>query len=79
MSSWGATSAKVEETLASFGDAAEHASFHAVDLSTHDGVRDAAERVLQKSDYFDALVHTTGVMTSEDLRTTFGLHQVFAT
>ncbi|MER5513841.1 SDR family NAD(P)-dependent oxidoreductase [Streptomyces sp. NPDC002763] len=69
---------KGEETLASFGDTAEHTSFHAVDLSTHDGVRDAAKRVLQENDYFDALVHTTGVMTSEDLRTADGLHQVFA-
>ncbi len=69
---------KGEQTLASFGDAAEHASFHAVDLSTHDGVRHAAERVLKDSDSFDTLVHTTGVMTSEDLRTTDGLHQVFA-
>lgn len=69
---------KGAETLTSFGDGAERASFHAVDLSTHDGVRDAAERVLEESDYFDALVHTTGVMTSEDLRTADGLHQVLA-
>ncbi|MFC9848683.1 SDR family NAD(P)-dependent oxidoreductase [Streptomyces sp. NPDC060223] len=69
---------KGEETLASLGGAVEHASFHAVDLSTHDGVRDAAKRVLQENDHFDALVHTTGVMTSEDLRTGDGLHQVFA-
>lgn len=69
---------KGDEALASFGGAAERASFHAVDLSTHGGIRDAAERVLEDSDHFDALVHTTGVMTSEDLRTADGLHQVFA-
>ncbi|MGW3284539.1 SDR family NAD(P)-dependent oxidoreductase [Streptomyces sp. NPDC001002] len=69
---------KGEETLASFGDATGHASFHTVDLSTHDGVRAAAQHVLRENDHFDALVHTTGVMTSEDLRTTDGLHQVFA-
>ncbi|MFE3021860.1 SDR family NAD(P)-dependent oxidoreductase [Streptomyces sp. NPDC059256] len=69
---------KGNEALASFKDAAGHASFHAVDLSTHAGVRNAAQRVLQECDHFDALVHTTGVMTSEDLRTADGLHQVFA-
>ena len=69
---------KGEQTLAALGAAAENASFHAVDLSTHDGVRDAANRVLKENDSFDALVHTTGVMTSEDVRTTDGLHEVFA-
>ncbi len=72
---------KGEETLAAFGEAgvaAGRASFHSVDLSTHDGVRQAAKHVLEDDDSFDAVVHTTGVMTWEDRRTADGLNEVFA-
>ncbi|MEE1791522.1 SDR family NAD(P)-dependent oxidoreductase [Streptomyces sp. BE308] len=69
---------KGEAALASFGAAADRASFVAGDLSTHEGVRDAASRVLAKHDRLDALVHTTGVFTFEESRTADGLHPFFA-
>ncbi|MBP2324457.1 NAD(P)-dependent dehydrogenase (short-subunit alcohol dehydrogenase family) [Kibdelosporangium banguiense] len=54
------------------------ATFHSVDLSTHDGVRDAAKRVLDEHEHLDAVLHTTGVMTFEDVRTADGLNLFFA-
>ncbi|MFE2569462.1 SDR family NAD(P)-dependent oxidoreductase [Streptomyces mirabilis] len=69
---------KGEAALASFGAAADRASFLAADLSTHDGVRDTASRVLAQHDRIDALVHTTGVFTFEESRTADGLHLFFA-
>ncbi|MFC9242748.1 SDR family NAD(P)-dependent oxidoreductase [Streptomyces sp. NPDC057136] len=68
---------KGEAALASFGAAADRATFLAADLSTHDGVRDAAQRVLGQHDRIDALVHTTGVFTSQESRTADGLHPFF--
>lgn len=69
---------KGEEAIASFGEAGSRASFLAVDLSTHDGVRAAAQRILEEHDRFDALLHSTGVFTSEEIRTPDGLHLFFA-
>ncbi|MFK0142828.1 SDR family NAD(P)-dependent oxidoreductase [Streptomyces murinus] len=69
---------KGETALASFGPAADRASFLAADLSTHDGVRDAARRLLDAHESIDALVHTTGVLTTTESRTTDGLHPFFA-
>ncbi|MCO6007726.1 SDR family NAD(P)-dependent oxidoreductase [Actinoallomurus purpureus] len=69
---------KGEAALASFGTAGDRASFLAADLPTHDGVRDAAQRVLGQHDRIDALVHTTGVFTFQESRTADGLHPFFA-
>ncbi|MER6128611.1 SDR family NAD(P)-dependent oxidoreductase [Streptomyces sp. NPDC001795] len=69
---------KGEAAVASFGDAADRASFLSVDLSTHDGVRDAARRVLAEHDRIDALLHSTGVLTFKELRTADGLHPFFS-
>ncbi|WP_105970080.1 SDR family NAD(P)-dependent oxidoreductase [Streptomyces geranii] len=69
---------KGEAALASFGDAAGRASFHSVELSTHDGVRDAARRVLAEHDRLDAVLHSTGVLTFKELRTADGLHPFFS-
>ncbi|MGV9385504.1 SDR family NAD(P)-dependent oxidoreductase [Nonomuraea sp. NPDC003707] len=69
---------KGQQALASFGNAAERASFLAVDLSTHAGARQAAQRVLAETDHVDALLHTTGVMTPTDVRTADGLNLFFA-
>ncbi|WP_405634722.1 SDR family NAD(P)-dependent oxidoreductase [Streptomyces sp. NBC_00056] len=60
------------------GTDADRASFLAADLSTHDGVRDPAQRVLDEHDRVDALVHSTGVFTSQESRTADGLHPFFA-
>ena len=49
-----------------------------MDLSTHDGVRDAATQILTRHDRVDALLHTTGVFTSRESRTADGLHPFFA-
>jgi NAD(P)-dependent dehydrogenase (short-subunit alcohol dehydrogenase family) len=69
---------KGEDALASLGDRQGQASFFQVDLSTHSGVRDAAKRVLAENDQFDAVLHTTGVFTSKDIRTEDGLNLFFA-
>jgi NAD(P)-dependent dehydrogenase (short-subunit alcohol dehydrogenase family) len=66
------------EALASFGKMSERASFLPVDLSTHAGVREAAKRILLEHDRFDAVLHTTGVFTPKDIRTTDGLNLFFA-
>jgi NAD(P)-dependent dehydrogenase (short-subunit alcohol dehydrogenase family) len=67
-----------EATPAAFGAARNRASYFSVDLSSHDGVREAAKRILAQNDSFDAVLHTTGVFTMEDVRTTDGLHIFFA-
>ena len=54
------------------------ADFMAADLSTHLGVRAAAQTVLAQYDYFDVLLHTTGVLRFDDVRTADGLHPFFA-
>ncbi|MFC4508531.1 MULTISPECIES: SDR family NAD(P)-dependent oxidoreductase [Streptomyces] len=69
---------KGEDAIASFGDAADRASFLSVELSTHDGVRDAARRVLAEHDNLDALLHSTGLLTFKELRTADGLHPFFS-
>ncbi|MFF5277223.1 SDR family NAD(P)-dependent oxidoreductase [Streptomyces sp. NPDC000133] len=69
---------KGEAALASYGGDADRASFLAADLSTHDGVRDAARRLLDQHESIDALVHTTGVLTTTESRTADGLHPFFA-
>ncbi|MGX9888506.1 SDR family NAD(P)-dependent oxidoreductase [Streptomyces sp. NPDC002276] len=69
---------KGEAALASSGSDGDRASFLAADLSTHDGVRDAARRVLGQHDRIDALVHTTGVFMFQESRTADGLHPFFA-
>ncbi|WP_377273722.1 SDR family NAD(P)-dependent oxidoreductase [Peterkaempfera sp. SMS 1(5)a] len=69
---------KGEAALASFGTARDRASFLAADLSTHDGVREAAGRILDEHQSLDALVHTTGVLTMQESRTADGLHPFFA-
>jgi NAD(P)-dependent dehydrogenase (short-subunit alcohol dehydrogenase family) len=69
---------KGEEALASFGAARTRAAFHSVDLSTHVGVRAAAARVLDENDTFEAVLHSTGVFTNKDVRTSDGLHVLFA-
>lgn len=66
---------KGDEAVASLGD---RASFFSVDLSTHAGVREAAKRVLAEHEHFDAVLHTTGVMTPNDVRTADGLNLFFA-
>jgi NAD(P)-dependent dehydrogenase (short-subunit alcohol dehydrogenase family) len=69
---------KGDEALASFGKVGGPASFFPVDLSTHAGVRQAAKQVLAESEHFDAVLHTIGVMTPEDVPTADGLHLFFA-
>ncbi|MCI0636628.1 MAG: SDR family NAD(P)-dependent oxidoreductase [Actinobacteria bacterium] len=54
------------------------AEFLAVDLSTHDGVRAAAATLLESYGRFDGLLHCSGVLTFEDVRTADGLHPFFA-
>ena len=54
------------------------AEFLAVDLSTHDGVRSAASALLSAHERIDVLLHTSGVLIMEDIRTTDGLHPFFA-
>lgn len=67
---------KGERAIASLGSSG--ASFLSVDLSTADGVRDAARRVLDRHDHFDAVLHAAGVLTMKEIRTADGLHPFFA-
>ncbi len=55
---------------------ATRAKAHAVDLSTHDGVR-AAATILGGAPV-DGLVHSAGVVTLKDVRTKDGLHPIFS-
>ncbi|MCX5414854.1 SDR family NAD(P)-dependent oxidoreductase [Streptomyces sp. NBC_00059] len=74
----GRSQAKGEAALTSLGAPAERASFLAADLSTHDGVRHAAHRILGAHARLDAVLHTTGILTTEESRTTDGLHPFLA-
>jgi len=69
---------KGDAALASFGPARERAEFHAVDLSTHAGVRDAARRIDQVTDRIDGLLHSAGAFMTRDVRTADGLVLFFA-
>ena len=54
------------------------AEFIAADLATHSGVRAAAQSLLAAYDRFDVILHTTGVLRFDDVRTTDGLNPFFA-
>lgn len=54
------------------------AEFLAADLSTHAGVRAAAAALLAANERFDVLLHCSGVLMFEDVRTADGLHPFFA-
>ncbi len=68
---------KGEDAIASFGTARDRANFLSVDLSTHDGVRDAARRVNELTDRIDGLVHSAAVFATKDVRTVDGLNLFF--
>lgn len=69
---------KCEDAVAALDKSGKLASFFAVDLATHAGVRHAAQRILTENDRFDAILHTTGVLTFKDVRTEDGLNSSFA-
>jgi NAD(P)-dependent dehydrogenase (short-subunit alcohol dehydrogenase family) len=56
----------------------EQATFLPSDLSTHAGVRAAAEAILAQHPRIDALLQGAGVLTTDDKRTADDLHVVFA-
>lgn len=69
---------KGEDAIASFGAARDRANFLSVDLSTHDGVRNAAARVNERTDRIDGLLHSAAVFETRDVRTVDGLTLFFA-
>jgi NAD(P)-dependent dehydrogenase (short-subunit alcohol dehydrogenase family) len=69
---------KGEEALESFGAARGRASFLSVNLSTHDGVRDAARRVDELTDRIDGLLHSAAVFDTKGTKTSDGLRLFFA-
>lgn len=69
---------KGEEALESFGPARDRADFLSVDLSTHDGVRDAARRAGELTDRVDGLLHSAAVFDMKGTRTADGLPLFFA-
>jgi NAD(P)-dependent dehydrogenase (short-subunit alcohol dehydrogenase family) len=69
---------RAQEELASSQDAKERVSFFDVDLSTHAGVRDAAQRILAAHDRLDVILHTTGVLITQNIRTADGLNLLFS-
>ena len=60
---------KGEAAIASFGAARERATFLSVDLSTHEGVRDAAARIAGHAERIDSLIHSAAVFETKDVRT----------
>jgi len=64
---------KGRAALESFGAARERAQFCSVDLSTHDGVRAAAQRVNELTDRIDGLLHSAAEFETRDVRTADGL------
>lgn len=69
---------KGERAIAGLGAGPGTAEFHSVDLSTHDGVRAAAETIGSAHDRIDAILHSTGDLTMKEARTSDGLHAFFA-
>lgn len=69
---------KGDEALGSFGAARDRASFLSVDLSTHDGVRDAARRIDEATDRIDGLLHSAAVFDTKGTRTADGLPVFYA-
>src|SRR4029077_12307843 len=63
---------KARKEQASWNNTTGRASFLEVDLSTRAGVQDAARRVLAAHDGLDAILHTTGVLITKDVRTVDG-------
>lgn len=64
---------KGDDAIASFGAARDRATFLSVDLSTHDGVRDAAQRINELTDRIDGLLHSAAVFETRDIRTVDGI------
>lgn len=69
---------KGEAALAELEGRPGKAEFLAVDLSTHAGVRTAATTLLARHKWFDVLLHCTGVLIFDEVRTADGLHPFFA-
>lgn len=74
----GRDKAKGLEVISSLGDGVVKPSFHSVDLSTHEGVISAAELVLSETNTLDAIVHASGVLLMDNVRTKNGLNLYFA-
>lgn len=64
---------KGQAALASFGSARDRATFVPGDLSTHDGVRDAARQIDALSGRIDGLLHSAGAFVTGDVRTVDGI------
>lgn len=71
----GRSAAKGEAAAKQLGD---KASFHVADVSTHAGVKAAAEVIASKHASIDALIHSAGHLTIAEQRTADDLHPVFA-
>lgn len=64
---------KGQDAITSFGAAQDRADFLSVDLSTNEGVRDAARRVNERTDRIDGLLHSAAVFETRDIRTVDGI------
>ena len=69
---------KGEDALAELKKHPGRAEFLSADLSTHAGVRAAAIALTASYEKFDVLLHTSGVLRFDDVRTADGLHPFFA-
>lgn len=70
--------AKGEVALTELAQNSGEATFFAADLATHAGVEAAAAMFSAAYDHFDVLLHTTGVLRFDDVRTADGMHPFFA-
>jgi NAD(P)-dependent dehydrogenase (short-subunit alcohol dehydrogenase family) len=69
---------KGEAALASFGASRNRAEFLPADLSTHQGCRDAARRISERTERIDGLLHSAAVFETGDERTADGLPLIVA-
>lgn len=74
----GRDAAKGQAAVASLSGAPGKAEFLPVDLSSHAGVKAAAEQVLAAAPRLDGALMGAGVLTLQDVRTADDLHPVFA-
>ena len=74
----GRDQAKGDSAVASLGNIQDRAMFIPVDLSTHQGVREAARKIDAITERIDGIVHSAAVFETRDIRTADALPLFFA-
>src|SRR5438105_2765942 len=74
----GRDAAKGKSAVQSIKQSSGSAEFQESDLSTHAGVREAAEKVARAHPRIDGLILGAGMLVPKDVRTSDGLHPIFS-